>query len=226
MTLSFNEGILGFKISKKGGEYRIGDHLLFYPCIDIYQYSVSDTSERFLKHILYDLYEFTFIAIDKYQHNLELEDGDHEKNKDYYHYLIEVIPGFNVFHFNWLKKTDEYLKINTLYHGFGRLSTCGNAALDNPKIDPELMKRIRCKGILERLQINGLWRDSYELITPIIETIDEAFGYEDILKSIGYPDDMVKFRRIISKYQEDDTTIESTGQNNETNSLVYTIKMA
>jgi hypothetical protein len=65
-----------------------------------------------------------------------------------------------------------------------------------------------------------------ELITPIIETIDEAFGYEDILKSIGYPDDMVKFRRIISKYQEDDTTIESTGQNNETNSLVYTIKMA
>jgi len=38
MTLSFDEGILGFKISKKGGEYRIGDHLLFYPCIDIYQY--------------------------------------------------------------------------------------------------------------------------------------------------------------------------------------------
>ena len=232
MTLSFNEGMLGFKISKKGGEYRIGDRLLFYPCIDIYQYSVSDTSERFLKHILYDLYEFTFIAIDKYQHNLELEDGDHEKNKDYYHYLIEVIPGFNVYHFNWLKKTDEYLKINTLYHGFGRLSNCGNAALDNPKIDPKAMKSIRRKGILEKLKINGLWRDCHDYLTPIEEDVNVDAGdcrvisYEDILKSIGYPEDMVKFRRIISKYQEDDTTIESTGQNNETNSLVYTIKMA
>lgn len=144
MTLSFDEGILGFKISKKGGEYSIGDHFLFYPCIDIYQYSVSDTSERFLKHILYDLYEFTFIAIDKYQHDYEGEEFD--QYKDRYHYLIEILPGFNVFHFNWLKKTDEYLKINTLYHGFGRLSTCGNAALDNPKIDPKAMKKYPPQG--------------------------------------------------------------------------------
>ena len=203
---------------------------MFYPCIDIYQYSVSDTSERFLKHILYDLYEFTLIAIDKYQHDYEGEEFD--QYKDSYNYLIEILHGFNVFHFNWLKKTDEYLKINTLYHCFGRLSTCDNAALDNPKIDPKAMKSIRRKGILEKLKINWLWRDCHDYLTPIEEDVNVDAGdcrvisYEDILKSIGYPEDMVKFLRIISKYQEDDTTIESTGQNNETNSLVYTIKMA
>lgn len=52
-TISFDEGVLGFKIRKKDGESRIGDRLLFYPSIKIDKYSVSDTNNRFLKHILY-----------------------------------------------------------------------------------------------------------------------------------------------------------------------------
>ena len=223
-TLSFNEGMLGFKIGKKGGEYRIGDHLLFYPCIDIYKYSASDTNERFLKHIIYDLYEFTFMAIDKYEH--DDKEGDLDQDNDRYHYLIEILPGFNVFHFNWLKEADDYLKINTLYHGFGRLDNYGDAALDNPDTAPEVMKRIRCEGILEKIQINGIWRDSYEHVAPIIETLDVAFGYEDILRSMGDQDDMVKFRGYVSKYQDDQSSLESTGQNKDSDTLVYTIRMA
>ncbi len=223
-TLSFNEGMLDFNICKKGGEYRIGDHLLFYPSVDIYKYSVSETKERFLKHILYDLYEFTFMATDKYQHDYEGEDFD--QYKDYYHYLIEIIPGFKLFHFNWLKKTDEYLKVGTLYHGFGRLSNCDNPAIENHSIDSRAIELIRRKGILEKLQINRLWRDCHDFIAPIEEdaNVDEdgsrVIAYEDILKSIGYPEDMVKFRKITSKYQDDQTSLESTSQNKNSGVLV------
>jgi len=76
--------MLDFEIHKKCGEYRIGDDLLFYPSIFIYKYSASDTNERFLKHILYDLYEFTFMVIDKYGH--ECADAEeYERRKDIYH---------------------------------------------------------------------------------------------------------------------------------------------
>jgi len=221
--LPFNEGMLGFEIHMKGGEYRIGDDLLFYPSIYIYKYSASDTNERFLKHILYDLYEFTFMAIDKYGH--ECADAEeYERKKDIYHYLIEIMPGFNVFHFNWLKKADEYLKIGTLYRGFGLLSNCGDPSIENPKVDPEAIRRIRCQGVLDKLQINGLWRDCDEYISPREKEALIAWSYEDVLRNIGYPEDMSKFRAIIPRYQVDDSSLESTGQKSGT--LIYTIKMA
>jgi hypothetical protein len=231
-TICFDDGVLGFRLSKKGGEHRIGDHLLFYPCIDIYKYSVSDTNERFLKHILYDLYEFTFMAIDKYEHEDDDEDEEYDRKKDVYHYLIEILPGFNVFHFNWLKKTDEYLKINTLYHGFGRLSNYGDPVFDNPDTVPEVMKRIRCEGTLEKIQINEIWRDCHKYFPPTEEDMnvdDDEVGvifYEDILEKIGYPGDMLKFRGYVSKYQDDQSSLESTGQNKDSGTLVYTIRMA
>ncbi|MBP7509282.1 MAG: hypothetical protein KA807_15825 [Prolixibacteraceae bacterium] len=217
-TLFFNEGMLGFKLRKKGGEYRIGDSLLFYPCIDIDKYSVSDVNGHYMKHILYDIYKFTFTVIDKFEH-----DGEGE---NIHHYLIEVTPGFNVFHFNWTKKADEYLQMNTLYHGFGRLSTCGNPARDNPKIDPQAMKSIRFKGMLERLQVNQLWRDCIKNVPPKADKLDCTVSYEDILEGIGYPDDMSKFRSKISKYHNDQSSLESTAQNKASESLVYGIRMA
>lgn len=231
-TLSMNDGMLGFELRMKGGEYRIGDHLSFYPCIDIYQYSVSDANERFLKHVFYDLYEFTFMAIDIYGHDDDEKGEDIELCKDRYHYLIELLPGFNVFHFNWPKKIDEYLQINTIYRGFGTLSNCGNAALENPKIDPKAMKRMRCRGRLERLQINGLWRDCHDYITPKEEDTNDdddnclLIAYDDVLKGIGYPDDMLKFQAIISRYQDENTSFDSTRHYKDTDRLVYTIRMA
>lgn len=227
-TLSFHEGMLGFNLRKRDGEYRIGDLLLFHPCINIYKYSVSETNERFLKHILYDIYEFTFIAVDKYEHHGEGEDG--KPYKDRYHYLIEVLPGFNVFHFNWPKKADEYIKMNTLYRGYGGLSNCEDPSIYNPKIDPEAMERIRCKGILEKLQINGLWRD-HDINGPLEEnTYDDddcrVISYDDILRSFGYPEDMVKFRVNSAKYVADQSSLESTAQNKNSDTLVYSIRMA
>lgn len=179
--------------------------------------------------ILYDIYEFTFMAIDKYKRACPDEEKDNNQIKDVYHYLIEINQGFNVFNFNWIKKADEYLKINTLYRGFGRLSTCGNVALYNHNIDQEAIKRIQCTGILEKVQINWLLRDGYDYIAPKDENTDYISGYgycyDDILHNIGYPEDMLKFQTIISKYQDDDSSFESTGQNKSSHSLVYTIRM-
>jgi hypothetical protein len=105
-------------------------------------------------------------------------------------------------------------------------------ALENRNIDLKVMKSIRCKGILERLQVNGLWRDCDEYITTTEEDMnvdDDSCGvisYDDILKSIGYPDDMLKFQSIISKYQNDQSSLESTAEAEASDTLVYTIKMA
>lgn len=210
-TLSCSDGILGFKLAKEGGEYRIGDRLSFYPSIYIGKYSESKTKERFLRQILYDIYEFTFIPIDQYQHEYGAN-----------HYLIETLPGFNMFHFNWTKKTDEYLKVGTLYRGFGRLSNCGNPALCNPNIDPDAMKQIHCYGILERLQVNKIWRDYDYTDDP---AISDAFSYDDALKRIGYPGDMVEFRRRTSHYHDVQESLESTGQASDSDMLVYVIRM-
>ncbi len=211
-TLSCSDGMLGFELAKKGGEYRIGDHLSFYPSIYIDKYAESDTRERFLRQILYDIYEFTFIPIDQYQHEYGAN-----------HYLIETLPGFNMFHFNWIRKTDEYLKVGTLYHGFGRLSNCDNPALYNPNIDPGTMEKIRCYGILERLQVNKIWRDYDYTDDP---AISDAFSYDDALKRIGYPGDMVEFRRRTSHYHDVQESLESTCQASDSDMLVYTIGMS
>jgi len=217
-TLFFNEGILGFKLRKKGGEYRIGDSLLFYPCIDIDKYSVSDVNGHCMKHIVYDIYEVTFTVIDKFEH-----DGEGE---NIHHYLLELFSGFKAFHFNWNKVHKDYLQIGTLYSGYGRLSTCGNPARYNPKIDPQAMKSICFKGILERLQVNQLWRDCIKNVPPKADKLDCTVSYEDILEGIGYPDDMSKFRSKISKYHNDQSSLESTAQNKASESLVYGIRMA
>lgn len=225
-TLYFGEGMLGFKILKEGGEYCIGDAISFYPCVNIDKYSVSDTDQRFLNHILHDIYEFTFKVISRYEHDYETNDVN--QNRDLNHYLIELSPGFNVFHFNWTQKTGDYLKTGTLYRGFGRLSTCENPAIYNPKIDPEAMKQILCKGKLEKLQINGLWLD-YAINIPLAGSKNDddcgVISYDDVLESVGYPEDMVKFRTIISKYQNDQSTLESTAQNKNSDILVYSIRM-
>jgi hypothetical protein len=229
-TLCFDEGILGFKLIKEDGKYGIGDQLLFYPCMSVDQYSISNTKERCLKHILYDIYEFTFKPIAKYQHNDQPE--GYYKYKDLNHYLLEVLPGFNVFHFNWTKVHKDYLQIGKLYRGYGRLSTCDNPALYNPKIDAKAIKRIRCKGVLEKIQVNLICKDFGENYCADSKKVtrDAIYGekgtisYEDALKNIGYPENELKFRVNVSMYKDKCLNLKKTLHNGKER-LVYCIKM-
>jgi hypothetical protein len=85
---------------------------------------------------------------------------------------------------------------------------------------------------LEKIQINEIWRDCHKYFPPTEEdmNVDDDNGgvifYEDILEKIGYPGDMLKFRGYVSKYQDDQSSLESTGQNKDSKTLVYTIRMA
>lgn len=212
--INFDEGILGFEMRKKGGEYRIGDHINFTPCVDIYKYTLSDTNERFLNHIIFGLYEFSFNVVKKYKHEYE---GEY-----FYYCLIEIIPGLNFLHFSLTN--DEYLKVGSFYHGFGRLTTSDNASLCNDYDDKEL-KNIHRKGILEKIQINRIWKDGIKYITLDPEHTDDTFSYSDILHCIGFPEEMIKFNGYISQYQDDQTSLESTGQNKDSDTLIYTIRM-
>ena len=116
------------------------------------------------------------MVIDKYEHDEDDEEKAYYRKRDVYNYLIEIIPGFNVFHFNYLKKNKKYLKINTLYHGFGRFSNCGRDAVhDNPDTTSEIMKRICCKGILEKIQINAKVKNSPLLITRMLALVERLY---------------------------------------------------
>lgn len=230
-TLFFDESMLSFKPIKKDAEYQIGHQFLFYPCMSVDQYSISDTKERFLKHILYDIYEFTFKPIAKYQNNDQPE--GYYKYKDLNHYLLEVLPGFNVFHFNWTKAYKEYLQIGTLYRGYGRLSTCDNPAVENPKIDAKAMKRMRCKGILTSIKTNLVWKefidnnfqDEPQVTRDAIYGEKDTIFYEDALKNIGYPDNELKFRVNVSMFKDRCSKRQTTPQN-DNERLVYCIKMS
>jgi len=230
-TLWFNQGNLGFKTLKEGQELRVGDQVLLYPCISIDKYSVSDTKKRFLKHIIYDLYEFSFIPIAKYQTN------DHPpgyyKFKDINHYLIELLPGFNVFHFNWKNDYKQYLKIGTLYKGYGRLSNCDNPAIYNPNIDAKAMKNIRCKGTILKMVPNLLMKeyrkyfsdDDQKKIRKYINDRNNTISYDDALSNAGYPENELKFNVNFSRFKDKTPSLQSTKDNKNNEILFYCIKM-
>ncbi len=221
-TLFFNQGMLGFE-NVKNGKNRVGKQVMFFPCVSIDQYEKSDTKERYFRHIIYDIYEFTFKPIAKYQHNDQPE--GYYKFKDLNHYLLELSPGFNVFHFNWNKVHKEYLQIGTLYSGYGRLSTCDNPALYNPKIDPKAMKSIRCKGIIKNATVNLIWREFSENYIDANDGPKDAISYEDALTSIGYPDNELKFRVNVSSYKGKIDELSNPGHKKDSDQLVYCIKM-
>lgn len=229
-TLFFDEGAVGVFHTKKGDGNSVGEQLLFYPSIMIDSYSVSRTEKRIFKHILCDIYDVTFRALAKYQHN-DRPSG-YYKYKDLNHYLIEVTPGFSAFHYNWTKVSEKYLQLGKLYRGYCRLTTCFNPSSDNANIDSQAIKRTRCKGFLEEIQVNQVWREySRQMPPPKCVSRDIAYkdcgviSYEDALKYIGYPGDELKFRVKVAEYQGLRSTIKSSDKKRDSDRLVYRVRM-
>jgi hypothetical protein len=74
----------------------VGDTISFYPEIKIDPFDAIEDAVPSFRHLLCDIYEFAFRPIEAFPNNL---------HKDCYHYLIELWPGFEVFHFNWVVST-------------------------------------------------------------------------------------------------------------------------
>ena len=224
--LWFDDGI------KTGKKYKVGEKILFYPCADIDSFSISNNQKLFLRHVIYDIYECAFQVLAKYQGNDR--PAGYYKFKDLNHYLLEILPGFNVFHFNFTKAYSDYLQIGTIYKGYVRLSICGNPASRNPNVNAKAIKRMRCKGVLEKIQPNLIMRDFSDSFNPKKQVIkrDTIYGdkgtisYIDSLNAIGYPEDELKFRVKVSEYKnKENLTLQNTDKNKNDDMLIFCIKM-
>jgi hypothetical protein len=187
--LFLDAGAVGFKYACQNSGLTVGDTISFYPEIKIDQFDAIEDAVPSFRHLLGDIYEITFRPIDAFPNNL---------HKDCYHYLIELWPGFEVFHFNWIEKGDNYLRVNRWYKGYGRLGNCGDPSEENPHVPPERMKAILQRARVERIIENPLSQDYFENHCPWDE--DKCYGYEDALARLGYWDNFQTFKKEISAH--------------------------
>lgn len=204
-TLTFNPG-------ETRKTFRVGEMIQFYPQIVIDQHKTAETIEPYLKHVIYDIYEFSFKPIEKYFNNL---------HQDCYHYLIEIFSDLRLFCFNWTKPYKSYLKIGRWYEGYGQLRNCGNASEENLFIPSSVMSDIYTKGklagIYENLLIKDFSRNSAHTIKQFKYSKD-VWCYEDALDWFGYFRDMEEFKSKTSLYREkfvqhDSTETAAAGSN-------------
>ena len=187
--LFLDAGAVGFKYARQNSALTVGDTISFYPEIKIDQFEAIEDAVPSFRHLLCDIYEFVFRPIEAFPNNL---------HKDCYHYLIELWPGFEVFHFNWIEKGDNYLRVNRWYKGYGRLSNCGDPSEENPHVPPKRMKAISQRARVERTIENPLSKDYFENHCPWDE--GKCYGYEDALARLGYWDNFRKFKKEMSAH--------------------------
>lgn len=68
-TIHMASGMLTFNPGKVHKIFRVGDNIQFYPQIVIDQCKAVETFEPYLRHVIYDIYEFSFMPVDKYYNN-------------------------------------------------------------------------------------------------------------------------------------------------------------
>lgn len=164
--------------SNKTFALTLGEEIKFLPCIYLDFYDPTSKNLVPLSHIISNIYEFTFKPVKKYKN---------EQHKGCYHYIIEIENNFTVFHFNWLKKYEEYLQIGQIYKGYGTLScSAGDPSTENTSIDPIAIKLITKKAVLN------------EIIVEYNVRRDEI---ESPFSKLGYPVDFEQFKSSCSNYQ-------------------------
>lgn len=66
-----DDGYLGFMRDRDGYESKPGDLVTVIPSVKINQYSRTDKYQCYVRHIIYDIYEFSFRPIKKYRNKLD-----------------------------------------------------------------------------------------------------------------------------------------------------------
>jgi len=164
--------------SNKTFALTLGEEIKFLPCIYLDFYDPTSKNLVPLSHIISNIYEFTFKPVKKYKN---------EQHKGCYHYIIEIENNFTVFHFNWLKKYEEYLQLGQIYKGYGTLRcSAGDPSTENTSIDPIAIKLITKKAVLN------------EIIVEYNVRRDEI---ESPFSKLGYPVDFEQFKSSCSNYQ-------------------------
>lgn len=210
-------GMLTFNSGKEKRIFRVGETIQFYPQIIIDKYKADAPIKPYLKHVIYDIYEFSFVPIDRFF------DDSHD---DCYHYLIEIFPDFRLFCFNWTKPYKSYLKVGQRYEGYGQLRNCGDASEDNLFILPSVMSGIYRTGHLAGITENLLMKDYSRDIAHKVKRFrygKDVYCYEDALDWFGYDRDMEEFKTKTTAYRERLVQHETTEAISSTSNIIFCV---
>ena len=113
-------GIIEFELGTKDIHLQKYDIIDFMPTVKIFHcqpetgYGIESPI-----HVIDSVYEFSFIPLSRYR--VPRDFG----NPNVFHYIVDIIGMFKVFHFNFTIPYTKYLRLNTKYTGYGRISnTC------------------------------------------------------------------------------------------------------
>lgn len=213
-ALFVDEGILGFNRSLKGHKCDPGDMVTFVPSVKIDKYWTMEERRTYVKHLKFNIYEFSFTAIKKYKNNL---------HPDCFHYLIEIGEQHTMFHFNWTKRGTNYLKVGELYEGYGRLSPCGNPSEENPYINPQDIQNITLQAELCEITENLMMTDY--LNEFFASPSDSICDYDDALKKLGYWTDFNEFKKTILRYRHNGEIAQNTRCKNFVRPHIYRLNV-
>ena len=197
------EGAAGFEYTRHRNTYRVGDTLSFYPVLQLDHFKKSSLNEPYLKHVIYNIYEFCF-KVDTLHH---IEDADGTIRNDY---IMELLPYLKVCLHDW-KKQSKFI-VDQWYEGYGRL-TIGDHRKSIYSTPPSFVQDILIKGKLIGISDDLIQRDFAMKYSHEVENYrygKDVYCDEDALEWFGYYKDLKKFKTNISSYTMNPVEYEST----------------
>jgi hypothetical protein len=189
---------------------KVGDSLWFLPSIRLFEVKEVETGSYGFDHLAHNLYQTRFKVIQKFPNQ------SFRANR--FHYLLEVLPGLVLFHFNWLREHWEYLQVGKWYQAFGMVSGAGDPAEENPQIDWQTIDQVIRKGVIQGILVVHNNRDYLDRFAPYT---DQVFSGRSGLEPYGFPDD---FQGLKAKLETDPSRLrklQSTEQRDDFNVLVF-----
>jgi len=189
---------------------KLGDSLWFLPSIRLFQVEELEPGAYGFDHLAQNLYQSRFKVIQKFPNQSFMASR--------FHYLLEVLPGLILFHFNWLRDHWDYLQVGKWYQAFGMVSGGGDPAEENPQIDRQRINRVIRKGVIQEILVVHNNRNYLSGFPP---ESDQGFSGESGLEPYGFPDD---FQGLKAKLEADPPRLrklQSTAQRDDLDVLVF-----
>lgn len=197
------EGMTGFAYARQRNTYRVGDTLSFCPQLKIDHCVNSRQTSPYLRHIIYNIYEFVFKPDALFY--CKIPDGSSRKD-----YLVELFPGFTVYCSTWKEK--PFLTVGRWYEGYGRLDIRGHhdtAGCKTPFHIKDIVRTGKLVGISENLMQKDFAIKHCHQVKKFRYGKD-VFSDEDAIEWFGYYRDLEEFKMKVSSYLENPVEYEST----------------
>lgn len=189
---------------------KFGDSLWFLPSIRLFQVEELEPGAYGFDHLAQNLYQSRFKVLWKFPNQSFMANR--------FHYLLEVLPGLVLFHFNWLRDHWDYLQVGKWYQAFGMVSGSGDPAEENPQIDRQRINRVIRKGVIQEILVVDKTRDYSSGFPP---DYDQVFTGQSGLEPYGFPDDLQGLKAKLKTDPPRLRKLQSTDQRDDFDVLVF-----